>query len=147
MTSKKQRSPPPSGLRPRVARVLVIDDEAMVAKSLQLVLATEFDVTRTTEPEQALEWLSAGESFDVILCDVMMPRINGVELRNRVAQFSPDQAARIVFITGGLLLPHVRVLLDSVPNTCLEKPLDLDGLRELIRRRVRAAWHEAGGEI
>jgi hypothetical protein len=39
------------------------------------------------------------------------------------------------------------VLLDSVTNTCLEKPLDLDGLRELIRRRVRAAWHEAGGEI
>src|SRR5579862_9746509 len=95
MTSKKQRSPPPSGMRPRVARVLVIDDEAMVAKSLQLVLAGEFDVTRTTEPEQALEWLSAGQSFDVILCDVMMPRIDGVELRNRVERFSPDQAARI----------------------------------------------------
>jgi CheY-like chemotaxis protein len=134
-------------MRPRVARVLVVDDEAMVAKSLQLVLAREFDVSRTTEPEKALEWFSRGESFDVILCDVMMPRINGVELRNRVARFSPDQAARIVFITGGLLLPHVRVLLDSVPNTCLEKPLDLDGLRELIRRRVRAAWHEAGSEI
>jgi CheY-like chemotaxis protein len=134
-------------MRPRVARVLVIDDEAMVAKSLQLVLANEFDVTRTTDPEQALEWLSSGQSYDVILCDVMMPRINGVELRNRVEHFSPNQAARIVFITGGLLLPHVRVLLDSVPNTCLEKPLDLDGLRELIRRRVRAAWHEAGGEI
>jgi CheY-like chemotaxis protein len=127
--------------------VLVIDDEAMVAKSLQLVLAGEFDVSRTTDPQQALEWLSGGQSFDVILCDVMMPNINGVELRNRVEQFSPNQAARIVFITGGLLLPHVRVLLDSVPNTCLEKPLDLDGLRELIRRRVRAAWHEAGGEI
>jgi CheY-like chemotaxis protein len=127
--------------------VLVIDDEAMVAKSLQLVLANEFDVSRTTDPEQALEWLSSGKSYDVILCDVMMPRINGVELRNRVESFSPNQAARIVFITGGLLLPHVRVLLDSVPNTCLEKPLDLDGLRELIRRRVRAAWHEAGGEV
>jgi hypothetical protein len=57
------------------------------------------------------------------------------------------QAARIVFITGGLLLPQVRALLDSVPNTCLEKPLDLEGLRELIRRRVRAAWHKAGGAL
>ena len=38
----------------------MVDDEAMVAKSLQLVLANEFDVSRTTEPEKALEWLSAG---------------------------------------------------------------------------------------
>jgi CheY-like chemotaxis protein len=137
----------PSGLRPRIARVLVVDDEPMVGKSLQLVLASEFDVTLATESERALEWLSAGESYDVILCDVMMPNIDGVELRNRVEQFSADQAARIVFITGGLLLPRVRLLLDSVPNTCIEKPFDLEGLRELIRRRVRAAWHEAEGAI
>jgi CheY-like chemotaxis protein len=147
MIFKKERSPPLSGMRARPARVLVVDDEAMVAKSLQLVLAKEFDVSRTTEPERALEWLSSGQLFDVILCDVMMPRMNGVELRNRVEQFSVDQAARIVFITGGLLLPQVRQLLDSVPNTCLEKPLDLEGLRELIRRRVRAAWHQAGGAL
>jgi CheY-like chemotaxis protein len=147
MIFKKDRTHPSSGVHARVATVLVIDDELMVAKSLERVLSGEFEVTRTTEPERALEWLSAGKSYDVILCDVMMPGINGVELRNRVEQVSVDQAARIVFITGGLLLPHVRTLLDSVPNTCLEKPLDLDGLRELIRRRVRAAWHEAGGAI
>jgi CheY-like chemotaxis protein len=137
----------PSGVRPRAARVLVIDDEPMVTQALERVLAGEFDVSRATESEKALELLSGGEQFDVILCDVMMPRMDGVELRNRVEQFSTDQAARIVFITGGLLLPHVRELLDSVPNTCLEKPIDIEGLRELIRRRVRAAWHEAGGAI
>jgi CheY-like chemotaxis protein len=126
---------------------LVIDDEPMVAKSLERVLADEFDVSRTTEAERALELLSGGESYDVILCDVMMPGMDGVELRNRVAELSADQAARIVFITGGLLLPRVRQLLDSVPNTCLEKPLDLEGLRELIRRRVRAAWQAADSAI
>jgi CheY-like chemotaxis protein len=144
MISEKERPPPLSGIRTRAARVLVVDDEPMVAKSLQLVLSSEFDVSRTSESEKALEMLSSGESFDVILCDVMMPNMNGVELRNRVEQFSQDQAARIVFITGGLLLPQVRVLLDSVPNTCLEKPIDLEGLRELIRRRVRA--HLASAE-
>jgi len=147
MVSGKEPRASPSGLRPRVARVLVIDDDPMVAKSLQLVLAGEFDVSIVTESERALEQLSAGESYDVILCDVMMPRLDGVELRNRVEQFSANQAARIVFITGGLLLPKVRVLLDSVPNTCLEKPIDVEGLRELIRRRVRTAWHEAEGAI
>ncbi len=126
---------------------MVIDDEPMVAQALERVLADEFDVSRTTESEQALELLSSGQLYDVILCDVMMPRMDGVALRNQVERFSADQAARIVFITGGLLLPRVRQLLDSVPNTCLEKPIDIEGLRELIRRRVRTAWHEAGGAI
>lgn len=147
MVSGDGRRAAPSGVQPRVARVLVIDDEPMVAKSLERVLAGEFEVSRTTEAAHALELLSGGQVYDVILCDVMMPGMDGVELRNRVEQLSPDQAARIVFITGGLLLPRVRQLLDSVPNTCLEKPLDLEGLRELIRRRVRTAWHEAGGAI
>jgi CheY-like chemotaxis protein len=136
--------PPPqasSGTIARRARVLVIDDEPLVAESLRLVLASEFGVTTTTEPTQALEWIVAGESFDVILCDVMMPGMNGVELRDRIETVAADQAARIVFVTGGILLPHVRALLERVPNAWIEKPIDLDGLRELVRRRARGETH------
>ena len=122
----------------RQARILVVDDEPMVAQALSLVLSREFAVTTTTQPAQALEWIVSGESFDVILCDVMMPEMNGVELRARIDAVDPDQAARIVFVTGGVLLPHVRALLESVPNAWIEKPIDIDGLRELVRRRVRA---------
>jgi len=77
MIFKKDRTYPSSGVHARVATVLVIDDELMVAKSLERVLSGEFEVTRTTEPERALEWLSAGKSYDVILCDVMMPASTG----------------------------------------------------------------------
>jgi CheY-like chemotaxis protein len=123
-----------------MARVLLVDDEALVVDSLRRVLSAEFDVISTTRAEQALEWIMGGESFDVILCDVMMPGLNGVELRRRIEEFAPEQAVRMVFVTGGLLLPHVRSMLDDVPNTVLEKPIDVEGLRELIRRRVRASW-------
>ena len=122
---------------PPCGRVLVIDDEPLVADSLRKVLCGEFSVTATTDPGAALEWIVAGESFDVILCDVMMPSTNGVELRQRIETVAADQAARIVFVTGGILLPHVRALLESVPNAWIEKPIDLDGLRELVRRRAR----------
>ena len=128
---------------PRVARVLVIDDELFVVQALRLVLAREFDVTGTTLPEQALEWLLAGQSYDVILCDVMMPGITGVALRDRIAAARPEHASRVVFITGGLLLPEVRSALEGVPNAVLEKPIDLESLRELIRRRVHRAWQSA----
>jgi CheY-like chemotaxis protein len=121
--------------------VLVVDDEALVAESLRLVLADECSVTATTDPANALADIEAGETFDVILCDVMMPLMNGVELRNRIEGVAPDQAARIVFVTGGIVNPEVRGLLESVPNSWLEKPLDIEGLRELIRRRVRSeSW-------
>jgi CheY-like chemotaxis protein len=130
-----------SGTLPRRARVLVVDDESLVAESLRLVLSDEFVVSATTQPESALAGIASGESFDVILCDVMMPAMSGVELRNRIEDIAPDQAARVVFVTGGIVMPEVRALLESVPNAWLEKPIDLEGLRELIRRRVRSvSW-------
>ena len=97
-------------------------------------------MTAITEPDEAIAHIVSGESFDVILCDVMMPSMNGVELRNRIEGHAPDQAARIVFITGGIVKPEVRALLERVPNAWLEKPIDIEGLRDLIRRRVRGAW-------
>jgi DNA-binding NtrC family response regulator len=117
-------------------RVLVLDDDPYVVDGLRLVLSDEFDVETTTSAAQAAEWLLAGRWYDVILCDVMMRPTNGVELRNRIHATRPEVAARIVFITGGILLPHVANLLDGVPNLVLEKPLDLEALRELIRRRT-----------
>jgi CheY-like chemotaxis protein len=138
---------PPSGMRPRTARVLVVDDESTFLDSIRRLLSPEFEVTVAALPEIALDRLASGESFDVILCDVMMPRMTGVDLRDRVHAFAPEQAARIVFITGGLPLPHVRALIDRTPNTCLEKPIDPEGLRELIRRRVRIDWREADGGL
>jgi DNA-binding NtrC family response regulator len=123
----------PSGTRPRYTRVLVIDDEELLAQMLHRVLSEEFDVTTTSEPAQALDWLASGDWFDVILCDVMMPSMNGVELRNRVDMVRPDLAARIVFMTAGS--PWAYRLLETVPNTVIEKPVELEVLRELIRRR------------
>jgi DNA-binding NtrC family response regulator len=123
-------------MAPRVARVLVIDDEPRIGRSLCLALGDEFEVVSTEDAAEALKWLTAGDWFDVIFCDLMMPAMNGVELRARVSECSPDLAARIVFVTGGLLLPHVQALLESVPNTVLAKPFDLDAMRDLIRRRT-----------
>jgi CheY-like chemotaxis protein len=121
----------------RRARVLVVDDEIRMAYALRGVLANEFEVEATTRPAEALEWLTSGRWYDVILCDVMMPVMNGAELRNRVQAERPDLAARFIFLTGGVAWAHLRHLLDGLPNLVLEKPLDLAALRELIRRRMR----------
>jgi CheY-like chemotaxis protein len=134
--SDRPRARPESGTRPRVARVLIVDDEPFIAKSLQLVLSDEFEVVATTDATAALEWLVSGDWYDVILCDVMMPMMNGVEFRDRVDLARPDLAARIVFVTGGVFWDRVHKLIESVPNVVLEKPFDMAALRELIRRRT-----------
>ncbi len=127
-----------SGQTARVGRVLVVDDEPLIGRSLQLVLSDEFEVTATADAAEAVGWLTSGDWYDVILCDVMMPLMNGIELRDRVHAHNPELAARIVFVTGGILRPDVHALLDGVPNAVLAKPFDFPSLRELIRRRTRS---------
>ena len=135
---------PPSGTIRRVGRVLIVDDELLVAESLRRALAVEFEVTALTDPSAALARIASGDWYDVILCDVMMPGLNGVELLRRVEQVAPEVAARFIFVTGGILLPHVQALLDGVPNLVLAKPFDYHALRELVRRRTRPDAREAG---
>lgn len=122
-----------------MGRVLIVDDEVLIAESLRRILADEFEVTATSAPTTALAWLTAGNWYDVILSDVMMPGMTGVELRARVERAAPELAARFVFMTGGIVLPHVQTLLQGVPNVVLAKPFDYGALRDLIRRMMPGA--------
>lgn len=124
--------------------MLVIDDEMLVAESLRRVFADEFEVNVATQAAAALARLSSGEWYDVILCDVMMPGMHGVALHDHVRRDQPELAARFIFISGGIVLPHVQALLHDVSNLVLAKPLDLPALRELIRRRTRPREPAAG---
>jgi CheY-like chemotaxis protein len=128
----------PSGFRRRPGRVLVIDDEHLIGQALRRVLSTENEVVTVTEATEALARLNAGERYDVVLCDLGMPVMGGIEFHRRLALTLPDEADRIVFITGGALTPRAAAFFQRVPNLLMEKPLDVDGIRELIDRRNRA---------
>jgi CheY-like chemotaxis protein len=116
--------------------VLVVDDEPRVGSSVKRVLGNHH-VRCFTRARDALEVLRGGEAFDVILCDLIMPEMNGVELY-RELEGTPS-ATRIVFMTGGAYLGPMRELLDGVPNATLEKPIDVWSLRDLIDRSVGAS--------
>jgi CheY-like chemotaxis protein/two-component sensor histidine kinase len=116
----------------RHARILVIDDEEMVLRLFRLAL-NEHEVREATRAKDALELLEAGETFDLIICDLMMPNMTGVEFYERLLASRPELAKRVVFLTGGAVSSHTRDFIQSVSNTCLSKPFDLDGLRRSIR--------------
>jgi CheY-like chemotaxis protein len=122
---------------PRRGKILVIDDEPMVARSLGRVLEQDHDVTIVLDAGDAHQRVVAGERFDVILCDLMMPKMTGMDLHAELLRAVPEQAAQMVFLTGGAFTPHARAFLEGVPNHRLHKPFDTQELRSLVNDRVR----------
>ena len=131
--SASQREPPDIAGQ---GRVLIVDDEAVFAGSLQRLLASEHEVTVLTSGRAALERLCAGERFDAIVCDLVMPGTSGAELYAELARRAPDQAERIIFLTGGVFSRRAQQFLDTVANHWFEKPCNLQELRAAIRRQI-----------
>lgn len=118
-------------------RVLVVDDSRAVAVSTARILAATYEVIVSHSGADALSLLAAGEQFDVILCDLLMPHLSGFELYDRLGAEMPDLRSRMVFVTGGTLEPEVHAFLDRVPNRCLTKPFKAHELRAVVAGILR----------
>jgi CheY-like chemotaxis protein len=118
----------------RKGRILVIDDEPLVGRLVERALGREHEVTVLTAARKALDRIVAGERFDLILCDLMMPDITGMDLHERLHEIDAAQADRMVFLTGGAFTRRAQEFLDQHPF--LEKPFDLSALEALARSRV-----------
>jgi MarR family 2-MHQ and catechol resistance regulon transcriptional repressor len=87
------------------ARVLVVDGDANVAKVMVRVLGRAHDISPLPSGEEALGRITAGERFDLILCDLALPRLTGMGFRERVGAIAPELVERIVVMTGGVSTP------------------------------------------
>jgi len=117
-------------------RILVIDDEKELTDVTREGLSGLHDVMTTQDARQALEWIGAGARFDLILCDMMMPLMTGMEFHMRLATLVPEQADRVVFMTGGAFTPRAREFLARLPNLRLEKPFDLGHVLAMINAHL-----------
>jgi PAS domain S-box-containing protein len=118
-------------------RLLIIDDEQMILGALRRSLGGEYNVTCASDGRRALERLRAGDRYDLILCDLMMPEMTGMDVFAEMEKLAPDQAERMVFVTGGAFTTRAREFLERVPNARVEKPIDFQNLRVLLRNLRR----------
>lgn len=125
-------------LAPRKARVLVVDDEAAFGRVLLRTLGAEHDVQVLTSGKEAVARLAAGERFDVILSDLMMPEMTGMELYERLQEIASDQAKKMIFVSGGAFTVAAREFLDRVPNQRIDKPFQPGNLLALIAQAIAA---------
>jgi CheY-like chemotaxis protein len=135
--SPKPTSPPATAESLRRGRVLVVDDEPMVALAVRRSLEAQHDVSVVHRAQDALDMLQAGERFDVIFCDVMMPNVTGIDFFKEVSTLAPSEIDKIVFLTGGAFASQARQFLETIPNVRVDKPFTPDELRRLVRARLQ----------
>jgi len=121
----------------RRGRVLAIDDDDAILTMLRRGLGLAHEVTALESARRALELLSSGDSFDVILCDLMMPDMTGIDFYEQLAELHPEQADRVVFLTGGALTPLGLAFLERVSNARMLKPFDVSSIQALIRTMLQ----------
>ncbi len=118
-------------------RVLIIDDEPLILGALGRAFGTDYQITCLSDAREAVSRLAGGERYDVVLCDLMMPEMSGMDVYAELSRVAPDQVDRMIFLTGGAFTARAHAFLESVPNARIEKPVDLQNLRALMNNLLR----------
>jgi len=137
-TAVDETAPRPSQLMPvapRRARILVVDDEPVVARAMRRMLP-EHDVSIVLDARRALSSFEQTELFDVVVCDLMMPDISGADLYVQACARWPDLRSRFLFMTGGAVTPKAQELLEHSDMRCLHKPVQSEELLAMVEAIV-----------
>jgi PAS domain S-box-containing protein len=132
--SKDEARAPINGTQLRRGHFLIVDDDPNVARTFAFLLSSEHNVEVSLQPRVAAERVVAGERFDIIFCDLMMPQLTGMDFYSLIAKSLPQQAERIVFITGGAFTPAAREFVARTSNPILQKPFDKKALDAVLAR-------------
>jgi CheY-like chemotaxis protein len=126
----------PSSRRLKVARprLLLIEEDERVAEAASRTLGEEYDLELARGARDALALFTRGVRFDVVLCELAMSLGSGIDLYAETLRVAPQLAKRFVFLTSGVLTPNARAFVEGSGARCIEKPVDLGALREMLRR-------------
>jgi putative nucleotidyltransferase with HDIG domain len=118
----------------QAARILIIDDEPNVLSALYALLGDEYNCKTSTSAIEALALLKE-ESFDLVLSDIMMPGMSGLELLEEITQFAP--ATVVVLISGNLNIQSAIGAMRRGAFDYLTKPFNLEDVETAVARALR----------
>jgi len=124
-------------------RILIVDDELMLLKALRNYLSISVDVVLADGGQEALALLEHDANFDLVLCDVHMPTVDGVAVYEGVSERRPELIDRFVFLTGGALTPRARDFLARSRPKIVHKPVQAEALSSLLKLAERRARRRA----
>jgi two-component system, NtrC family, sensor kinase len=120
------------GFEARRRRVLLIDDELPVLRACCRLLRLDCDVVPIEGGEAALDVLAEDLLFDIVLCDLLMPHVDGQAVYEAARARAPELAARFIFLSGGAHTDRAQRFVEEIGLPVLEKPIDFSALRQLM---------------
>ncbi len=111
------------GPRTSSRSVLIVDDDPTMRAILARILSRTFETVCVESAERALDLVASGTVFDVIVCDYCLPRMSGVALFHRLQDAFPEQAARMVILSGAFPSAVDEVSSASLAGRWLQKPI------------------------
>lgn len=121
------------------AKILIIDDEKGMLNSLRRLLGKKHQVVLAESGTEALGFLTASDDFDVIICDLLMPDIDGEMLYETICESYPHLQNKIIFTTGGTFTPKLSHFFNEIKQShiCLNKPVEPNELNDAINSIIR----------
>ena len=132
---------PAAGTR---ARVLVVDDDRSVGQVVASVLGFEHDVSIAHSGREALTMLEREPDVDLIVCDLMMPEVSGMDLYEALVLVRPHLARRFLFMTAGAFTRSAHAFLERVAPALLDKPFSAEALIDAVRGTLAVAQRADG---
>jgi signal transduction histidine kinase/DNA-binding response OmpR family regulator len=114
------------------ARILLVDDEELILKAYTRAIPDKYEVEVANSGQEALEIITSGKNFDVVLCDIMMPDLSGDMLFEKVVEINQELAEKFIFVTGGTFTKRTKEFERNNKQICLEKPLKAGDLVSAI---------------
>jgi signal transduction histidine kinase len=119
---------PGTSASPRL-RLLMVDDDPGLRVALGTLMRRHHDVVCVGSGREALDLLSDSTPFDFVLCDLMMPGLDGTSVYNALKRDRPELTKRFALLTGGAFTPAAKALVDSGEVAILFKPC---GYRDVL---------------
>jgi len=134
MPDEKQNGTAQPSVHPQPLKaVLVVDDDKQLASALQWILVDEnYLVDVAFDGDEALLKVKVHE-YDVVICDLMMPRLRGDEFYLKAKELRPDLADRFIFITGFAAETDIHDFLAQGGIKHLAKPFAIDELISAVK--------------
>lgn len=141
---QREPVPPPPQLIKTKPRVLIVDDEPALLRAYQRMLTPDYEVEGALGGQAALEVLARTKKsftfFDAILCDLMMPNVDGVDIYEYLIEHFDNFHSRIIFMSGGTVTKRTKDFLDEHPShRVLSKPFKINDVQTAMLAVLKAA--------
>lgn len=121
-THDSRKEPALEPLHRKVARVLVVDDDALLRTTIRISIEDRYDVEMAEDGKQGLEKFR-GSKYDVVVTDLKMPNMGGMELLAEIRMMDPD--VKVIVISGFLDSETEAALMRIGASLVLEKPMGI----------------------